>query len=476
MTGVSVVGLGKLGACIAACLASKGFTVIGVDANSHTVNLINQGRAPVVEPGLNELIAANCDRLVATIDCEAAVLESDLTFIVVPTPSEDHGGFSLRYVIPVARAIGRALRRKDDYHIVALTSTVLPGSTQFAVLPVLEREAEKACGSAFALCYNPAFVALGNVIHDLMNPDFVLFGECDERAGNKLEAFYKVICGNSPSIARMNFVNAELTKIAVNTFLTMKIAFANMVSELCEQLPGGDVDVVTGALGLDSRIGKRYLKGGLGYGGPCFPRDNVALAFLARQLNRQAVLAESTDRFNRQVAESLIGKIQRYLRPGSAVAVLGLSYKPLSNVVEESQGLYLADRLAANGVSVVVYDPIAMENARDVLGGRVRYAGSVWEALAESDVVVVANPDPAFLSIRPIDFPQRATPITVIDCWRALVDAFSTAPNVEYVPLGIGSHDTAFINRLAEIWSGRAGTEPPCPPASLQQEAVPRAP
>ena len=473
MTRVAVIGLGKLGACMAACMAHKGFEVVGVDVNHRAVEAINAGEAPVQEPGLSEMIAGNHRRLQATQDYSEALAESEMSFIVVPTPSEDHGGFSLRYAEEAARSIGRTLKDRGGYHLVVLTSTVLPGSTEYRVKTVLEEESGKSCGRDFGLCYNPEFIALGDVIRGFLNPDFVLIGESDERAGELLANLYKDVCDNDPPVARMNYVNAELTKIAVNTFVTTKITFANMLGALSEQLPGGDVDVVTAALGLDSRIGSRYLKGGLGYGGPCFPRDNKALAFLGRHLALRATLAESTDRLNRELAERLLAKVRLHTRPGGTVAVLGLSYKPDSNVIEESQGIYLSSRLADAGDSVVVYDPLAMENARGVLHDRVSYANNLREALAHADAAVVVNPDPAFLSLRPTDLPQRGQPLVLIDCWRVLSDPFSGAGNVEYLPLGVGNNSSDLSIRLAEIWRGGEQTGERGVPASLQETAGP---
>ncbi len=187
---LSILGLGKLGACMAAAMAHQGASVVGVDVNSRFVDAINQGRAPVVEPGLQEMIAANRERLRATTSFEDAVAASDISFIIVPTPSDDTGGFSIRYAAQAAREIGRALQRKTSYHLVALTSTVLPGSTEHGILPVLEQESGKRCGRDFGLCYNPEFIALGSVIHDLLNPDFILIGESDARAGATLEQYY----------------------------------------------------------------------------------------------------------------------------------------------------------------------------------------------------------------------------------------------------------------------------------------------
>ena len=270
---------------MAGCFASKGYPVVGIDVDPETVRLVNCGQAPVFEPGLSETLAAGKSRLSATQDYREAILNSEVTFVVVPTPSDDHGGFSTKYVGQAAREIGRALREKVGYHLIVLTSTVLPGSTEYGVVPLLEQASGKSCGEGFGCCYNPEFIALGSVIHDFLNPDFVLIGESDPLAGQRLVAIYNDVCDNKPPVARMSIINAELAKISVNTFVTMKITFANMLAAICEQLPGGDIDTVTSTLGLDSRIGQRYLKGALGYGGPCFPRDNLALAYLARQFD-----------------------------------------------------------------------------------------------------------------------------------------------------------------------------------------------
>ncbi|MFQ5850704.1 MAG: UDP-glucose dehydrogenase family protein [Candidatus Binatia bacterium] len=449
---VSVVGLGKLGACKAACMASEGMDVIGVDANSKTVELLNQGRAPVFEAGLVELIRVNRSRLRATCDYRTAVLGSDVTFIVVPTPSDEKGGFSLRYVIQAAREIGRILAEKSDYHIVVLTSTVLPGSTQLGVLPILEQKSGKKCGRDFGMCYNPEFVALGSVIHDLLNPDFILIGESDERAGKTLEALYKSFCHNRPPLSRMNFVNAELTKISINTYVTTKITFANMLANICEELPDADIDTVSAALGLDSRIGRRYLTGALGYGGPCFPRDNQALAYMAQELGCPAGLAESTDRMNRSLPARQSERIRKLLRPDMTVAVLGLAYKPDTNVIEESQGLALVQSLLGNGNRVIVFDPLAMDSARRVLSDEVEYAQSVQECLERSHAIVITNPCKEFRALEAEDFPRRRNPIIVFDCWRIVREKLQNCKWINYIPLGVGNHESSLALHLSRMW------------------------
>ncbi len=434
---ISVIGLGKLGAVMAAVFAEKGYRVVGVDLNPDFVKAVNGGTAPVEEPGLDDLIKKNQHRLSATLDCEAAVCDSEITFIIVPTPCGPDGGFSLEHVCSVAESVGRALGRVSRFHLVVVSATVMPGAVGGQVLPLLEEISGKECGRDFGLCYNPEFVALGSVIRDMCNPDMVLIGESDPRSGQILADLYQRVCENRPRVARMNFVNAELTKLSVNTFVTTKISYANMLAEICEPLPGADADVVTAALGLDTRIGQKYLKGALGYGGPCFPRDNIAFGSLARQHGVEAILAEATDRMNRRQAPRLGDLMLARLPEGGTAGILGLAYKTLTNVVEESQGVALAEYLTGKGARVVVYDPQAMENARQRLGKKVKYASSLVDCAAQAQVLAIATPWDEFKKLRPEDLSRSSACTTVFDCWRILPrEKFEAV--VEYRTLGLG--------------------------------------
>lgn len=437
ITRVSVIGLGKLGVPMAACFAAKGFETIGVDTNPQNIEAIQNGSAPVTETGLQELLESTAGKLRATQDVEKAIVESEITFIVVPTPSEPDGGFSLRYVLSACDAIGQVLHSKQAFHLVVLTSTVMPGATDGPVRQTLEQSSGKQCGQDFGLCYSPEFIALGSVIHDFLNPDFFLVGESDLRSGSMLEAFYRKVAENTAPVARMNFINAELAKLSVNTYVTTKITFANMLTHICEQLPEGDVDVVTAALGLDSRIGRKYLKGATGYGGPCFPRDNLALIALARQLGISAPLAETTDRSNREEIRRLVELVKTNLPNGGAVGILGLSYKPKTGIVEESQGVLLAQALLDEHISVVVYDPAAMENARQALNGSVHFAESLQTCVEQADVIVITTPWEEFCHIKPSLVERQEKPRVIVDCWRILPqDQFKSV--ARYVALGVG--------------------------------------
>jgi len=433
----SVVGLGKLGAPFAVSLAARGHSVIGVDVNPEVRRSFAEGKAPVSEPGLSELMPKAAARLQVTEDLRQAVRETDFTFIVVATPSTPEGGFSLKYVLSAARDIGDALREKKGHHVVVVTSTVLPGDTEHHILPELERASGKRCGVEFSLCYNPEFIALGSVLRDLANPDFILIGESDPRGGDALESFYASLCDNSPPVARMNWINAEVAKIAVNTFVTTKITFANMLARICERLPGADVDIVTSALGLDARIGKKYLRGGLSYGGPCFPRDNVALSHLALKVGSSAGLAQATDKFNREQVSGLASRVLAWLGGRGSVGILGLTYKPETNVVEESPGLALAEKLAEMRIDVTVYDPSGTAAAGALLGDKVRFAGSAEQCVRNRSLVLITTPWKEFRRLKPEWFDVGTSRAVLVDCWR-LLDPAAFADRVEYVVLGLG--------------------------------------
>ncbi|HEX5269646.1 MAG TPA: nucleotide sugar dehydrogenase, partial [Gemmataceae bacterium] len=418
---LSVVGLGKLGSPMAACFAAKGFKVIGVDLVERNVRLINEGKAPVFEPGLQDMLDRSGGRLSATGDLYQAACQADVLFVIVPTPSDPSGAFTPRYVLEAMRPIGEAIRGRHDCPIVVVTSTVMPGCTGTQVKPLLEEVSGKRCGTDFGLCYSPEFIALGSVIRDFLNPDLLLIGESDARTGERVTSLYAQVCDTKPRVARMSFANAELTKLAVNAFVTTKISYANMLAEICERIEGGDVDAVTGALGLDTRIGAKYLKGSIGFGGPCFPRDNVALMTLAGRLGVDTPLPVATDTVNNHQVSRLAHLAEQHLPPGGTLGVLGLSYKPHTNVIEKAQGLEIAAKFARGGASVTVYDPCALDAARGVLPGSVHFAASASECARRADVLLVCTPSAEYKAVGAADLKRPAgRRAVVIDCWRML--------------------------------------------------------
>lgn len=441
---LSVIGLGKLGAPTAALFASKGFEVIGIDVAESFVSALNDGRAPVEETELRATIGAGRERLRATLDWDEAVAGSDVSFIVVPTPSGPDRVFTNRDVVNASERLGAVLRKKRSRHLVVVVSTVMPGSCNGEIRQALERASGRAVGgSALGLCYNPAFVALGSVLRDMRRPDMVLIGESDDVSGTLLEGVHRAVVENAPEILRMDLVNAEVAKIAVNTFVTTKISYANMISELCAQLPGADAEVVMRAVGADSRIGRSFLKPAIGYGGPCFSRDNQALTALGRKLGIACELSEATERINERQVRRVMGAIEACARAGDTIGILGLSYKPDTGVIDGSQGVALAALLAAAGHRVIAADPQAGAAASSVLGGRVEVVPHTEDILARADVVAIMTPWPAFATLAWTSVKESRSVRVVVDPWGVISRQATGVPAVvrlhgsDHVPFAV---------------------------------------
>lgn len=448
---VSVVGLGKLGLCLAACLADSGCNVVGVDVNPRVLENVNNGESPIYEPGLAELLSSCKERIKATRDYREAIEDTEITFIVLPTPSKPDGSFSTLFLEEALDRLARSLSEKDRFHLFVVTSTVLPGITRSVLRPILEEVSGKECGSGFGLCYSPLLVALGSVIPNILRPELVMIGESDELSGATLEDIYKSACTNVPPIVRATFESVEVAKIAINSFITMKISFANTMAELCERFPEADVDVVSGIIGLDSRIGAKYLRGGLGFGGPCFPRDNKAFVSVARGANCEAPLAQATDQINEHQVARIVDRIRGTLgiTAGKTIAVLGITYKPGTDVIEESHVLKIALALLNEGATLRVYDPAGTGRARSVLGDGVAYLPSPRDCLRGADLCLLGTPWDEFRALRPEDFFEMASPV-VFDCWRFLRQ-LSTDGKLRYVALGLHQPDPLPVRPLEPL-------------------------
>ena len=251
----------------------------------------------------------------------------------------------------------------------------------------------------------------------------------------------------------MSLENAELTKISINTFVTTKITFANMLASICERLPGGDIDVVTSAIGLDTRIGRKYLTGAIGYGGPCFPRDNVALSYIARALGISPDLAETTDSINRSMAERIANEIAAEVPPGSTIAVLGLAYKTFSHVTEESHGVKIAENLAQHGLRVVAFDPMSSEMSVSEQRWNFLVLDSLSDCLQQAQTVVITTPDPVFAALSESDFENQWTTVKVYDFWRVLRETLHNSAKIEYRGLGLAYDNASASKRLKDLWT-----------------------
>ncbi len=429
---LSVIGLGKLGTPTALCFASKGYKTIGFDANPETLSLLAQKKSLLNETGVGELLQSVGDNFEVVNTLTQAIHQTEVSFIIVPTPSGADGYFEIDRVLKVGEEIGRHLRMKNSFHLVVLVSTVMPGSTEKLKI-LLEKESGKKCGMDFGLCYNPEFIALGTVVENFLNPDLVLIGESDPYSGEVLSDIYSIVCENEPNIQRMNWVNAEITKLSINTFITTKIAFANTLTQLCHQFSGGNVDAVTAAMGADTRIGAKYLKGGMGYGGPCFPRDTIAFSRLAERMEVSSSIATATQKMNDEHLCWLEKLALSHLKESESVGILGLSYKTGTPVTEGSQSQLLAERLLKRGICVNVFDPLVKATRKAI-----KYFHSLEECFQNSSVIIIANPDVLFLQIAFDAILMQSRKKVVIDPWR-LYGKKQLPESWTYISLGLAS-------------------------------------
>lgn len=399
---IAIFGLGYVGCVSAACLANKGHQVIGVDVNPLKVEMINAGQSPIIEAEVDCLInqAVTGGNLRATTIAGEAVTQADLSIICVGTPSNDNGSLDLRYVRHVAGEIGQVLASQDNYHVVALRSTVLPGTVASELVPRLEASGKRV-GVDFGVCSNPEFLREGSAVADFYQPPFTLIGQWDERSGEQIAAMYQEI--DAP-IVRTDVATAEMIKYVSNTFHALKITFANEIGNLCKKM-GVDSHEVMRIFSMDTKlnISPAYLKPGYAFGGSCLPKDLRALLYRARQEDLELPLLQAIPRSNELQAR--LG-VEAVLRTGKKrVGILGLSFKADTDDLRESPLVYLTETLLGKGFELKIYDQ-NVSLAR-LTGANKQYiekviphissllCSSFEEVLAASEVLVIGNKLPA---------------------------------------------------------------------------------
>jgi UDPglucose 6-dehydrogenase len=441
---ISVIGAGYVGLCTAVGFSSKGYSVIASDVDAEKAAKINEGVPPFHEPGLQEKLTDSVNRgnLKCLVDqAEKAVIESDLTFVAVGTPSKPDGSIDLRFIESSARDIGRALSQKGTYHVVVVKSTVVPGTTQNVVKPILEEASKKSCGAGFGLCMNPEFLRQGSAFHDTVNADRLVIGAFDKRSGDFLEDLYRDFYSTCvPPIIRTTLSTAELIKYASNSMLATKISFINTMANICEKIPGADVKVVATAMGLDKRIGPLFLDAGLGYGGSCFPKDVKALIACSKELSYHPELLESVEAVNHlqpskavQICRELLTSVK-----GKRIAILGLAFKPDTDDMREARVIPIINQLLSEGANVVAYDPVAIPVAKGIFKDAIQYASSAVSCLKNADCCILVTEWGEFKKLTPEDYVGNMTKPVLID-GRRIYDPQLFSKRVVFRAIGLGA-------------------------------------
>lgn len=383
---VAVVGTGYVGLVAGACFADTGNDVVCADVDGEKIASLSRGAVPIYEPGLAELVKKNlgAGRLAFSVDIDRAIAAADVVFVAVGTPSASDGSADLSVILAVATRIGRQL---SSYKVIAVKSTV-PCGTNAKVAAAIAAGAK----ASFDVVSNPEFLKEGAAVDDFFKPDRVILGTSSERAAGILRELYEPFVRTGKPILMMDPASAEMAKYAANAMLATKISFMNEIARLCEAT-GADVESVRRAIGSDSRIGPQFIFPGLGYGGSCFPKDVRALSSMGGERSVPMRIADAVDAVNRDVRRLLGEAVLSRLAPakGKRVAIWGLSFKPKTDDLREAPALSIIEALLGAGVEVTAFDPVAMDAARALLGTRVRFATSAYEALEGAHACVLAT-------------------------------------------------------------------------------------
>ena len=451
---ISVMGTGYVGLVSGTCLAERGHQVTCIDIRSEVVQEINAGRPPIHEIGLDNLLRSARDKgmLSATTDAKTAILDSDVTLICVGTPTVD-GRMDMSQIVAAAKEIGSALASKRGYHVVAVKSTVLPGTTEGPVKAAIESHSGKKVGDGWGLCMNPEFLREGRAVEDFRVPDRIVVGSTDSMTA---EVFLKVYADFTCPKLVTTPRTAEMIKYVSNSLLATMISFSNEIGNMCSAVPGVDARLVWKGVHLDRRLTPingqvggaagvtEYLWHGLGFGGSCFPKDVAALRSFGRTVGEQTRMLDAVLDINADQPLRMVALLEKELSlAGKTVAVLGLAFKPGTDDLRESPALPLVAELRKKGAKVLVHDPIAMPHAkkrpefRDVV-----FAEDWAEALRKSDACCLVTAWPEYRNIQPTNFQKLMTRALVIDGRGVFEPAAMAAAGVVWRGVGYTPEST----------------------------------
>ena len=384
---IAVVGTGYVGLVTGTCFAETGNQVTCVDIDKSKVDKLSSGQITIYEPGLEKIFLRNLKegRLHFTTNLAEGVKDATIVFLALPTPPGEDGSADLKYILGVADDLGKIL---TDYKVIVDKSTVPVGTAD-----KVQAAIAKNFKGAFAVVSNPEFLREGVAVEDFMKPDRVVVGTSDERAKKVMTELYAPFVRSGNPVIFMDEKSAELTKYAANSFLAVKISFMNEIARLCERL-GADVDMVRKGIGSDERIGKRFLFPGIGYGGSCFPKDVQALVKSSSEVEYDFEILNAVMKVNEEQKLFLMPKINSYFNgdlKGKRFALWGLAFKPNTDDIREAPALYMIDALTEAGATVHAYDPEAMPNVKQVVGDKIDFAQSQYDALENADALIIAT-------------------------------------------------------------------------------------
>lgn len=437
MSKVAIIGCGFVGLSLSVFLAARGIKVIGVDIDQEKVKQLNSGKPTFFEQNLQERLKEGLNKeLEFSTDILNSVKNSDIIFICVGTPSNTDGTINLDFVKEAIEQVGRSIKDSKKEAIIVVKSTVVPTTTNKIIKPILENSSAKKVGKDLGLVMNPEFLREGSAIHDTENPHLIVIGSNEDKYAKNMRVFYqKLYEQNMPEIIQTNIETAEMIKYANNAFLATKISFINTIANICQKIPGTDVNIIAKAIGKDPRIGPLFLHAGPGYGGSCFPKDVSALINFSKNIGYDPILINATKRVNDLQVEKVLELIENQLGKisGKTISVLGLSFKKDTDDIRESISIKILSKILEKGGKIVAHDPMAIKNASEIFKGQVKFQLKIEECVKDSDCCVIMTDWDEYKKLEPTFF-KSMKELKIIDARRILdLEKFN-----EFTMSGIG--------------------------------------
>ena len=432
---IAVVGLGFVGLSMSSVLASKNYNVIGIDIDSQKCSDIRNGLLPLFEPDLENTLRIGLKKKLTISNNFSLIKNCDMIFVTVGTPQKSNGAIELSMIKKATTTIGQIIRKSKKSPIIFIKSTVIPGTAENVILPILEKKSGKKANRDFGIISNPEFLQESNAIRDTKYPHAIVLGGKQSKYMKKAKMFFSKMHPNVP-IVITNFQTAEMIKYANNSFLATKISFINQLSNICQNIPGTNIDDVAKIIGLDPRIGKLFLNAGPGYGGSCLPKDISALINFADKIGVNPLLLNAVKKTNHEQVNNIVSLMKKILGNIAAkrITVLGTAFKPNTDDIRDSKSIELIKKLLKNKAKITIHDPKAIENTKKIFGEKILYTKSISDALNKSQCVIIMTHWKQYDVLNNNSIKQMNRKI-IIDCRRVLVKKELDA---KYYAIGIG--------------------------------------
>jgi UDPglucose 6-dehydrogenase len=432
---IAIIGLGFVGLSLTSVLASKGFNVVGIDVDEEKCRKISNGISPFFEPDLEKILKNALKKKLQIKSDIAIVQDCDLIFVTVGTPQNRTGAIDLSVIKKAMSSLGKSIRKSKKQHTILIKSTVVPGTMKNVILPILENNSKKKAGKDFGLISNPEFLQESTAIKDTEFPHAVVLGGYRTKFMKKVEKFFTKLHPKTPIIIT-NHQTAEMIKYANNSFLATKISFINQLSNICQKIPGANIDDIAKTIGLDPRIGGLFLNAGPGYGGSCLPKDMKALIKFAKITGVKPTLLNAVEDVNEKQLEDIISIAKKKLGilKSKKITILGTSFKPNTDDIRDSIAIELIKKFLKRKVKVTVHDPRAIENTKNVFKNKINYTKSISDALLGSQCVIIMTQWKQYEKLVNNDF-KRMKKKLVIDSRRMLAEK---QLDVDYYAIGLG--------------------------------------